>query len=114
MTDLTEPQNQAAVAGNGKGGQSGMRDKEERGKKRYVSALVAGNITTWGLTLRVYAGSFLSLAMWSHFFHAQGKPQTGPREKGRQEETEDLVSGREMLVMGPRVGSPLAPREPQA
>ena len=34
-------------------------DKEERGKKMYVSALVAGSITTWGLTHWVLAGSFL-------------------------------------------------------
>lgn len=35
----------------------------------------------------------------------------GPREKGGREETECLVSGKELLVVGPRVGSPLAPQE---
>lgn len=112
MADLTEPQNQAAVAGSGKGGQSGMRDKEERGKKRYVSSCGWEHHHLGTDPPGICWKS--SLAMWSHFFHAQGKPQTGPREKGCQEETEGLVSGREMLVMGPRVGSPLAHREPQA
>lgn len=52
--------------------------------------------------------------MWSHFFHAERQTPSRAQTEGRMGRDGCLLSGREMLVMRPRVGSPSAPQEPQA
>lgn len=77
-----------------------------------MAATVAGNLPPWGLIPGSICWEF-SLTTWPKFFHKQGKPSAGLREKGVEKGEECLVSGKKTLTMGPRSGSPLAPREPQ-
>lgn len=63
----------------------------------------------WGI-----CWEFLKPCVWSHFFQVERQTLSNAGWKGGWEGAECLLSGREMLVMGPKAGSPPAPQEPQA